>query len=125
MASGETSNVALLREALLGREGADAFYEVLDRDVEWDTSRAPGRTTIRGRDAVRAYMPSWRHGWEYWRFEEEFIDLGERVVTITDIGDGVIADDRPTAAWTFDGGKVVRFEWYERASEAVAERPGG
>lgn len=108
------SNVELLREALGGRSGPDAFYELLDTEIEWDVSRAPGSTTIiHGRDAVRAFMPTWRHGWEYWTFDEDFIDAGDHVVTL--------APGKRAAVWTFRDGKVVRFAWYERESAALAD----
>jgi ketosteroid isomerase-like protein len=108
-------NVTLVRNALLGSASADAFYEVLDREIEWDVTRAPGgEAVIRGRDAVRAFMQTWRHGWEYWRFEEEdFLDAGERVVTIARPGRAAI--------WTVRDGNVVRFVWYERESEALKD----
>jgi ketosteroid isomerase-like protein len=101
-------NVTLVRKALLGSASADAFYEVLDPEIEWDVTRAPGGEAVfRGRDAVRAFMQTWRHGWEYWRFEEEdFLDAGERVVTIARPG--------RAAVWTVRDEKVVRFVWYER-----------
>ena len=112
MASPGKSNIELLRQALAGRSGAEEFYAVLDESIEWDTTRAPGGTTVHGRDAVRAYMPSWRHGWEYWSFDEEgFLEDGDRILTPA-LGDRI-------AAWTFRGGRVVRFEWYEDASEAL------
>ena len=112
-------NVELLREALLGLAGSDSFYDVLATDVEWDVTCAPGDVSIvQGRDAVRAFMPVWRHGWEYWRFEaEDFLDMGDRVVTISRSPSG---PDR-AAVWTFSGGKVVRFVWYEDASEALTD----
>jgi ketosteroid isomerase-like protein len=115
-------NVELLRGALLGRSGAESFYDLLDPKVEWDVSRSPGDVSIvRGRDAVRAFMPVWRHGWEHWRFEEgDFVDLGDRVVTISRSSTG---PDR-AAVWTFEHGKVVRFVWYERASEALTDAAG-
>ena len=85
---------------------------MLDENIEWDTTRAPRGTILRGRDAVRAYMPIWRHGWEYWSFDaEDFLADGNRVVTPALGG--------RAAAWTFRDGKVVRFEWYEQASEAL------
>jgi ketosteroid isomerase-like protein len=115
-----SENLELLREALRGRSGADSFYAVLDPDVEWDVSRAPGDTqVIRGRDAVRGFMPTWRHGWEYWRFaEEDFRATGEQVVTVA--RDPAGSEDR-AALWSFREGKVVRFVWYEWSSEALAD----
>jgi hypothetical protein len=63
-------------------------------------------------------MPTWRHGWEYWRFEEEdFVDAGESVVTIARGPDP--ADAPRAAVWTFRDGKVARFVWYERSAEAL------
>jgi ketosteroid isomerase-like protein len=118
MAAEDQENVALLREALLGREGAESFYELLDPEVEWDASRSPAGRVVRGRDAVRAFMPSWRHGWEHWRFEPDgFIETGDRVVALTPTG--------PATVWTFRDRKVVRFGWYEQASEALAEARHG
>lgn len=113
-------DVALLRNALLRAPSADAFYDVLDPEVEWDVTRSPGEFgVVRGRDSVKAFMQRWRHGWEHWRFDEEdFLDAGDRVVTIAaSAGD----DQRRAAAWTFRDGKVVRFVWFERASEALAD----
>jgi ketosteroid isomerase-like protein len=112
-------DVALIR-ALLRSPSADAFYEGLDPDVEWDVSRSPeGPTVIRGRDEVRAFMQRWRHGWERWRFEDDdIIDAGDRVVTIAAPAG---LDPRPAAAWAVRDGKVVRFVWYERESEARAD----
>jgi ketosteroid isomerase-like protein len=120
-------DVALLRNALLRAPSAEAFYDVLDPEVEWDVTRAPEEFgVIRGRESVKAFMPRWRHGWEHWRFEEEgFVDAGDRVVTIAAPAGG---DTRPAALWTVRDGKVVRFVWYERESEALAdtglEQPG-
>jgi hypothetical protein len=122
-----SENVELLREALLGRSGPDAFYELLDAAVEWDVSRAPGTATvIHGRGAVRAFLPSWRHGWEHWLFaEEDFVDADDRVVTITrdPAAPTGQAGEHPgrAAVWTFRHRKVVRFVWYERESEALAD----
>jgi ketosteroid isomerase-like protein len=112
-------NVELLRLALCGGSGPDSFYGVLATEIEWDVSRAPGDVSVvRGRDAVRTFMPVWRHGWEHWRFEEEdFVDLGDRVVTIARSPSG---PDR-AAVWTFEDGEVVRFAWYEDASEALTD----
>jgi ketosteroid isomerase-like protein len=112
-------DVAVIR-ALLHARSADAFYDALDPDVEWDVSRSPGSASVvRGRDAVRAFMSRWRHGWEHWRFEDDdFIDAGDRVVTIAAPA-GV--DPRPAAVWTVRAGKVARFVWYERTSDALSD----
>jgi ketosteroid isomerase-like protein len=110
-------DVALIRAALRA-PSADAFYDALDPEVEWDVTRAPGDTSVmRGRDAVRAFMQSWRHGIEHWRFEEkDFVDAGDRVVTIA-----AGSEPRPAAVWSVRDGKVVRFVWYERASDALMD----
>jgi ketosteroid isomerase-like protein len=112
-------DVAIIR-ALLRAPSADAFYEGLDAEVEWDASRSPGApAVVRGRDEVRAFLQRWRHGWEHWRFEaDDFLDAGDRIVTIAAPA-GV--DPRPAAVWTVRDGKVVRFVWYQRESEARAD----
>ena len=114
MPAEDSANVALVREARLGRSGPDAFYDVLDEDVGWDTSDAPGGTEVRGREAVRASLAGWRHGWEHWHFEEDgFTGAGDRVDTLTADGQACV--------WTIRDRKVVHFSWYEQAAAGFAD----
>jgi ketosteroid isomerase-like protein len=121
------SNVEILRTALSAPPGSPGgFYETLAGDVVWDMSRFPGIEQVyHGRDAVKRFMPSWRYGWEIWRFtDDDFVDAGDDVVTLVHgpLPAGSGADDGPAMAcvWSFQEGKVVRFTWYQRFREALS-----
>jgi ketosteroid isomerase-like protein len=101
--------------ALLGYGQRPDFFELLDPEVQWDVTEAPDAgETIRGREAVRRFLFTWRYGWEHWRFEEDgFFDAGGRVVT-------VLADESGACVWTFEGGRVTHFRWHTDAANALA-----
>jgi hypothetical protein len=105
-------NVELVREALgMGPGQPELFWERLHPDVEWDLTEAEGAgKKLHGREAVRAFMRSWRYGHEVWRVEDEdYFDAGEHVVTIFIEGAG---------AWTLRDEQVVHFKWFRDADEA-------
>ena len=85
-------------------------------------SRFPGIESVyRGVEAVKAFVPSWRYGWEIWRFgEEDFLDAGDQVVTLVH-GPLPSRGNRPVMAgvWRLRDGKVTRFTWYQDAFEAL------
>ncbi len=123
----------------LGRRGVDDvdfFWALLDDDVVWDMSATTRLIdlpeVIVGRDAVieasRRYWGTWD---EYRLAAEEVIDAGEQIVLVVDErgrgkGSGVPFQRRFAQVWTFEGGKVVRWEVFSgkvAALQAVGLTP--
>jgi ketosteroid isomerase-like protein len=121
-------NVELVRRGL---ESVDAFWAMLDEYVVWDLRDRPVvdlDSVYVGRDAV---VKASRHYWGTWRDyrldPEELLDAGSTVVVVfrergRGKGSGAPIDQRLTQAWTFSGGRIIRWEVFAdraRALEAV------
>jgi ketosteroid isomerase-like protein len=111
-----------------GMESAEAFWAMLDDDVVWDLRAFPFLDldpVYIGRDAV---IKASRHYWGTWaeyRLDaDEVIDAGSKVlVTVHERmrgkASGLPWDRRWAQVWTFDGGRVVRWELFQDKAEAL------
>jgi ketosteroid isomerase-like protein len=115
-----------IRAALEGNIGAippevaagfAAWFDMLDPDVEIDTSRVdmPGFGVLRGPDAMRELWLRWSEGWEHYRWTyRNFSEAGDHVIADVQIRatgkrSGVDTTWDHCQAWTFRDGKVVRW----------------
>jgi ketosteroid isomerase-like protein len=97
-----------------------AGLELLDPDVEWDTSSYPFpdlAAVYRGHKGVAEFWTRWHAGWEIDEYEmEEFIDAGDEVVVATRVSgrgrDGIQLDVRIYAVWEIRDAKLVRLRMY-------------
>ena len=131
------SNLELLQERMTRAvENPEAFYEILDPDVEWDISdtSSPMAGVYHGRDAVRDFYRRWASAFSDWNYEiERFIEHGDDIVAFIrehghGRGSGVEVEMRRANVWTFRDGKVVRmrsFSTREAALEAAGLDPEG
>jgi ketosteroid isomerase-like protein len=121
------SDVEILRKSLeRASEDPEAFYEVLDPAVEWDTRRqVPDGEVGRGVAGVRQFFRRWEGPLARYEFElEEAIDMGDQVFTVlreraTGKGSGVPIEGRIAQIWTFRDGKVVRYRGFHDKTEAL------
>ncbi len=105
----------------------EAFYALLDPDVEFDTtsSSGPYARVYRGRDDVREFVRHWVGSWaEYDVRADEFIDAGENVVVVLTErgrgrGSGIAVENRLAQVWTMRNGKAVRICRYPTRAEAL------
>jgi ketosteroid isomerase-like protein len=101
--------------------------ELLDAEIEYvNPANAVEPGTRHGLEAFsRAVEQVFVEGWEGWRFEpERFTPSGDRVAVVLRYtargrGSRVKVEGRLSTLWTISGGKVVRFEWFHGADEAL------
>jgi uncharacterized protein len=73
----------------------------------------------------RAVEQVFVEGWETWQFEpQRFTPCGDRVAVVLRYrargrGSRVEVEGRMSALWTVRDGKIVRFEWFHGAAEAL------
>lgn len=100
---------------------------VLDPEIEYvNPAGAVEPGTRHGLDAfTRAVEQVFVEGWEGWRFDlERLAPRGDRVAVVLAYRargreSRVEVEGRLSALWTLRGGKVVRFEWFHGADEAL------
>jgi uncharacterized protein len=100
---------------------------VLDVEIEYvNPAGAVEPGTRYGLEAFsRAVEQVFVEGWESWRFEpERFAPRGDQVAVVLGYrargrGSRVEVEGRLSTLWTLRGGKVVRFEWFHGADEAL------
>jgi ketosteroid isomerase-like protein len=102
----------------------DAAVEELHPDVEWGrVDQAPETNTLKGVDAVRAWMLP--DIFEEQHVElEELIENGDKIFVqilgrIRAAGSGIEFTDRSWHVWTIRDGKAARFDIYRDRSEAL------
>lgn len=111
-------------------EEREMFLSILDPEVEWVVRGGPAdlQGEFHGIDQAREYYAKWASPWAEWNWKiEEVLEQGEVVVTRTWLtgrgrGSGLMLDMRIGQIWTFDEGKVVRYEalpTWEQALEAA------
>jgi ketosteroid isomerase-like protein len=101
--------------------------DVLDAEIEY--VNPPGAVEPGTRQGLPAFSRAveqvFVEGWESWRFElESFTPRGDRVAVVLGYrargrGSRVEVDGQLSALWTLRGGRVVRFEWFHGAHEAL------
>ena len=128
-------NVDLLRSMLTKAvDDPDAYFELVDPDVEWDLrdTTSPMAGMYHGRVAVRDLYRRWAGAFSDWHFEiERLIDAGDSVVAFvteygTGRGSGVEVQMKRANVTTFRDGRVVRFRSFssrQNALEAVGLPP--
>jgi len=100
---------------------------LLDAEIEYvNPAGAVEPGTRYGLEAfTRAVEQVFVEGWESWRFEpERFTASEDRVAVVLGYrargrGSRVEVEGRLSTLWTLRGGKVVRFEWFHGADEAL------
>ena len=107
-------------------EDGGTFYDVLDPEVEWDTTRqVPDGEVSCGVAGVRQFFHRWEGPLAGYEFElEEAIDMGDEVFTVLrqrakGKGSGVPVEGRIAQIWTFREGKVVRYRGFQDKAEAL------
>jgi ketosteroid isomerase-like protein len=132
-------NVELLKE--LQFDGAD-FVELMetgpaelptealavlapDFEVRFVPASIGENPSYRGLEGFLEGWRDWLAPWASYHLEvEDFIEVGDdMVVTLARVHaktqrDGVAVEHAPAAVWTFEGGKVVRVEFYLNREEA-------
>ena len=118
-------NVELVRR---GIQDVEAFWALLDEHVVWDLRdrRFLDLDDVYvGRDAV---VQASRHYWGTWQDyrldAEEFWDAGSSVVVVVrerarGRGSGAPFDQRFAQVWTFSRGRIVRWEVFAGAAQAL------
>ena len=118
-------NIELVRR---GIASVDAFWAMLDEYVVWDLRGNPTfdlDPVYIGRDAVIAASRHYWGTWEDYSLEaEEIIDAGSSVVVavrerMRGKGSGVQLDRRWAQTWTFQRGRVIRWELFRETTEAL------
>jgi ketosteroid isomerase-like protein len=126
---------ALLRASRTASAGTtveqrETFLSILDPKIEWIVRGGPQdlHGEFHGIDRAREYYAQWASAWAEWTWEiEDVREQGEVVVTRTWLtgrgrGSGLVLDMRIGQIWTFEEGKVVRYEalpTWEQALEAA------
>jgi ketosteroid isomerase-like protein len=100
--------------------------ELLDPEIEYVNPLGavePG--TRRGIEAFGQAVRAMVDGWETWEIQpERFVPAGEQVAVIVRYRvqgrvSGVDVNAHESALWTMRDGKVVRYEWFHRADDAL------
>ena len=127
-------NVELVRSVIDAHERGDfaTVFAAYDPEIEWRTGgglTAPWsdfEPVYHGHEGVRNFWRTWFAAWERVDFEyEEFIDAGDRVVTILSQRmrgrtSGIELEWSSYAqVWTFRNDKVVRVEFFPNRLEAL------
>ena len=128
-------NVERLRTALeaYNQEGPEAIIALLDPDVEWVADRSDmGRTTYRGRDAVRKSFEELYEGFDKLGMEvDELIQADDKILFLgrmTARGRSTHVEAKLPLAIVFtvsEHGKLMRYESFRDAGEATFVREQG
>jgi ketosteroid isomerase-like protein len=125
-------NVKIAQEgyAAFGRGDIPAILELLTDDIEWiepgPPDVIPAAGTYRGKEDVGRFFATLSESVDIHRFEpHEFIAQGDHVVVLihsesTVKRTGRAVTDHLAQVWTFEGGKVARFEIFSDTAAVVA-----
>ena len=129
-------NTSLVQSAyeVFGRGDMDAFAEVMADDIEWvdpgDPDDDPNAGTFKGKAAVLGWFGGLAATRDYTTFEpREFIAQNDKVVslvyseaTVRDTGRAFV--NHEAHVWTFQAGKLARFQSYHDTAAAAAAHRG-
>jgi ketosteroid isomerase-like protein len=109
-----------------GREGFSGSLDLLDPDVEYVNPGGAIEPGIRrGLPAFTAAVEKLFEGWASWRMEpEQFHDVDDQVAVVvryeaTARTSGVAVEGRESALVTVRDGRIVRYEWFHGAEDAL------
>ena len=118
-------NAELVRRGL---KDVEFFWSLLDGDVVWDLGRFAGidlDPVYVGSAAVIAASRRYWGTWEDYEIDaEEVIDAGSRIIVAVHErgrgrGSGVPVDRRWAQVWTFERGRIVRWELFPDKADAL------
>ena len=107
------------------REDWETALSCYDEAVELDQTRMPDGGTYTGIEGVRQFYSGWIQSWDEFRMTlQQLVDVGERVVAISDIrgtgrGSGLAVNMRSADVFTLREGRIVGHVGYPEASEAL------
>ena len=125
-------NVQTAKEgyAAFGRGDLPAILELLTDDIEWISPGPPDvipeAGTYRGKEAVAGFFATLAEDVDFHKFEpHEFIAQGDHLVVLisseaTVKRTGRKITDHIAHVWTFEGGKLARFETFQDTAAIVA-----
>jgi ketosteroid isomerase-like protein len=100
--------------------------DLLDEEIEYvNPPRAVEPGTRRGLAEFGRAVEKVLESWETWEMEpEEYTESGEQVAVVVSYrararGSGVEVEGRESALWTIRAGRVVRYEWFHDAADAL------
>jgi ketosteroid isomerase-like protein len=114
------ANVEIVRRFL--SLDVDEALPYADPGIVWNPIE---ELPTQGHDAVRASLAHWKAEWDdYKLMQEEFLDMGDRVVVTVRLGgrgraSGVEIDARFYDVYTLRDGKIVRMDQFTERSEAL------
>jgi ketosteroid isomerase-like protein len=118
-------DVELVRQVYERWSRGENAMELFDPDVRW-SSPHPDASAVRGREELAAFMRRYVGTWEDYGIEpHEIRDIGQGRVLVffsehmRGKGSGVEGGMRAAVIWTISEGKVVRYQAYLEASEAL------
>jgi uncharacterized protein len=116
--------------AAFGRGDVPAILELLTDDIEWiepgPADVIPAAGTYRGKEEVARFFATLSEAADINKFEpHEFIAQGDHVVVLihsetTAKRTGRKVTDHLAHVWTFEGGKLARFETFQDTAAIVA-----
>jgi ketosteroid isomerase-like protein len=120
-------NVATMQAAFehFSRTG-EPLWETIDPEVEVHDHDIPDAGIYRGTSGFVSWLEDWGAAWNDYSMEpERWIDAGDAVVFVFQMtakgkGSGVEVRRRDAMVWTFRDGKVVRLDYYNSESLALA-----
>jgi ketosteroid isomerase-like protein len=121
-------NVELVQSAyeLFGVRDLPAFFGLFDPTLTYaNRADEPDARVYQGVEDFKGYVASWLDAFDDLRFDfHEFVDLGDRVVVVTDLlgrGRATGADVRGAYVflWTIREGTVVEVREYATKEEAL------
>jgi ketosteroid isomerase-like protein len=119
--------VKRLMDAFLGAEPTSAL-ELLDPEVEFDSSARPDGRLWSGHEGVRGALLEWTSAWEDWSMEiESYLDVDDERVLFywreqgTGKGSGMRLQQAGATVVTLRDGRVVRLRAYVDRSQARAD----
>ena len=109
------------------QDDPEAFYDLLDDEVEWHESGTmrPEGGIYRGPEGVREYFRTWVGAFDSWGWEvEEYLDAGESVVMRLHQwgrgrGSGAAVEQRFWQVLTLRNGKIIRRSDHLEKAEAL------
>ncbi len=127
-------NVAVVRRVYdaWARDEFPGPPDLLDEEIEYvNPPMAVEHGTRHGLAEFARAVQKVFEGWETWRAEpEEFTQRGDQVAVVVRYrararGSGVELEGRESALWSVRAGRVVRYEWFPDAGDALAAVGGG
>ena len=107
------------------KQGED--MSLLDPEVVYEDTTLPDHVgeTYRGHEGVSRATARWVEPYETFSIElERIVDAGDRLVSIHRVRararhTGIEAEGQVAYLWTFQGGKVIRFESFREPNDAL------